>query len=131
MSTPSVKGTLILIRQFSYANTSLSSQPLFSLKIEADLGIGAASGKAHADPPSFWFFLQRRVTFRFHWSPQQHSYSSRRREACGPAQHRSSGPKHASAQFRLKKASSFSLIYYSVFFFLSRNQTQLNSFLIP
>ena len=66
-ATPSVKGTLILIRRL-ICNHSQLIRPLSSLSFlpqkETDLGIGAATGEALADPSSFWFFLQRSATPR-------------------------------------------------------------------
>ena len=52
-AAPPLKGTPI--------RSNLSLLPFFSQK-ESDLGIGAATGKALADPSSFWFFLQGSAT---------------------------------------------------------------------
>ena len=41
------------------ANTHLSTHPLFSLKKESDLGIGAATGQALVDPFSSLFFCRK------------------------------------------------------------------------
>ena len=113
-----MKGT----QKKKYANTN----PLefsFLSKRETDLGIGAAMGKALADPFSFWFFLQESPPSRVCRSaaaavlPQ-----ARQRTSCGPAQTirhppvqptSSLGPTQrpirTPAQFRLKKKASSTL----------------------
>ena len=109
MTTPSVKGRPIL--------SSLSS---ISFLLETDLGIGAATGEAIADPSSFCFFLQRLAAFRTRRSAQQQSYP--RPDDAQPVDLSSINlglvqrPLHAPAEFRLKKASSLVILVFPLYF---------------